>query len=102
MAFEDAGALAPAWMEGSLGAGASSADAEVPADDGGAGPDPVRRLTAWVSSPNIAGDIDDAALGNLGQRVVREYEIDQQSRAEWLEKTKRALEVSIPRQSRGL
>lgn len=51
-----------------------------------------------LDSPNIAEELDDSQLTSIGQKVVAEFDIDQASREEWLEKqeqwSKLALQVS--------
>jgi chaperonin GroES len=76
--------------------------------DGLRGPDPetVRRLKRWAASPNIAmigrgesddGDVEisDEELGKLGMAVCREFTIDKNSRAEWEEKTRDAMNLAM-------
>ena len=55
----------------------------------------LAQLIEWGASINVAEEIDDEdRLRLIGERVVREYNIDEQSRSEWLGKAKRALERS--------
>lgn len=54
----------------------------------------LTQLIEWGASTNVAEDIDGEKLRLIGCRVVREYNIDEQSRSEWKEKAKKALERS--------
>jgi len=77
-----------------LGGGAVE-DVAVPADatsieaarlEGAEGaPDVVARLQAWVEMPNICEDMEipEDELLNIAQRVARDYDIDENSRADW-------------------
>src|SRR6185295_4771918 len=47
--------------------------------------DPKERLAEWIKDHNLARYLDYNELGALGALVVREYEIDEQSRSEWKE-----------------
>jgi chaperonin GroES len=69
-------------------------------------PEEIQRLKDWADSPNIAmigrGDddtaevaISDEELSRLGQLVVRGYEIDENSRAEWKEKMREAMDLAM-------
>jgi chaperonin GroES len=71
-------------------------------------PDPqeVERLKRWAASPNIAllgrGDDDsgepevaDEQLSKLGMAVFHEYEIDDNSRAEWKEQNREAMKLAM-------
>ncbi|WP_213775099.1 hypothetical protein [Bradyrhizobium sp. dw_78] len=53
-----------------------------------------QKLHRWAYADNIADEIDESLLGAIGMRVVREYEIDNDSRSEWVTKTKRAIELA--------
>lgn len=52
------------------------------------------RLREFMAADNIAPLLDAETLDPIGGQVVREYEIDRRSNAEWLESAKRALEVA--------
>lgn len=52
------------------------------------------RLVAWIDEANIAHHVDASTLMALGQLVVREYEIDENTRAEWKDETRRALKFA--------
>lgn len=54
--------------------------------------DTLVQLIEWAHSPNVAEHIDEDRLAALGDRVVREYEIDETSRADWKKKAEKALE----------
>lgn len=86
--------------EGMVGGGDPAAPAPPDRDN-------AQRLIRWADPTqtlNIAKEIlDDREsfpngadlLGQIGQRVVREYEIDVQSRSDWMEKSKRAMELAM-------
>ena len=52
------------------------------------------RLLGWIDNQNIARDIDQDILRDLGMLVVREYEIDEQSRSEWKDEAQKALDFA--------
>lgn len=52
------------------------------------------RLRAWVDDKNIARHCTDEQLAELGMLCVREYNIDEQSRAEWKAEAEKALDFS--------
>lgn len=54
----------------------------------------LERLQAWVDDKNIARHCTEEQLRELGMLVVREYNIDAQSRAEWKEEAQAALDFS--------
>lgn len=55
------------------------------------GPD----LFTLLQSPNVAEVLDDDMLGNLGAKVVREFEIDDNSRKDWLTKIEGAIDLAM-------
>lgn len=56
-------------------------------------PDAVlRQLMDWADLTNVAEEIDDDILRNIGSKVIREYQIDETSRGEWKSKAEKALE----------
>ena len=56
--------------------------------------DILTQLIDWATATNVAEDLDAEKLDRIGDRVVREYKIDEDSRAEWLAKAKRSLDRS--------
>lgn len=54
-----------------------------------------QKLIRWIRSPNIADEIDEDILSALGHRAKREYEIDVESRAERLTKTRTAMDLAM-------
>lgn len=54
-----------------------------------------RQLMAWIKMPNIAKDLDEELLNEIGQDVIRDYKIDETSRAEWKDRTKKAMEFAM-------
>lgn len=79
--------------------GGAAPGMEDPQAEGGApaGPDMdhADRLRAWIASQNIAAELDDATLGEIEARVKREYEIDDESRAEWKAKYQKWLDFAM-------
>jgi chaperonin GroES len=54
-----------------------------------------QQLKDWIDSVNIAPDLDAAVLGKIGETVVREYDIDENSRSDWKTKTEQAMEMAM-------
>lgn len=54
-----------------------------------------KNLLDWIENPNIARDIPQAELSKLGQLVVDEYNIDENSRAEWKAEAESALKFAV-------
>lgn len=57
--------------------------------------DHQQQLEQLINATNIADDLDAELLSRIGQRVYKEYEIDVNSRAEWVDKTKQAMELAM-------
>ncbi len=49
---------------------------------------------AWYEQLNVAEDLSDARLAEIGERVKRETEIDDESRKEWLDRVESALDLA--------
>lgn len=58
-------------------------------------PESFRRLAELAKMENIAEDLPDTLLAEMGQRCKFEYNIDKNSRAEWLEKVQRFKELAL-------
>lgn len=56
---------------------------------------PHARLIRWIESQNIADELDDDQLNKIGQLVVREFEIDDESRDEWLKENEQAFKLAM-------
>src|SRR5579864_1676161 len=54
-----------------------------------------QKLIGWIDKPNIAVDLGDELLGEIGQAVLREYDIDDNSRSDWKEKSKKAMDLAM-------
>lgn len=54
----------------------------------------LSRLMELMDSDNIAADLTEDELGRLGDKVKREFEVDLNSRADWEETHKEALELA--------
>jgi chaperonin GroES len=61
------------------------------------GPDQehIAKLKKWIDAVNIADDLDDTTLTTIGARVVEEYKIDDNSRADWKTKTQEAMDLAM-------
>lgn len=57
--------------------------------------DPLAKLKSYINKTNIAEDLDDQTLQDMGERVFKEYEIDDDSRADWKQKTKEAMDLAL-------
>lgn len=55
----------------------------------------IQKLLGWIKSTNIAPDLDDATLHEMGDRVKREFEIDDNSRSDWKTKTEEAMDLAM-------
>lgn len=58
----------------------------------------LTRLVTWcdpITAPNIAEDLDDALLSQIGQTVIEELNIDESSREAWLTAAKKALDMAM-------
>lgn len=53
------------------------------------------KLFRWIEAANIADELDDSLLGEMGQRVNREYDIDNNSRSDWMTKSKKAMDLAM-------
>lgn len=58
----------------------------------------LAKLQRW-SDPqqtlNIADELEPELLGAIGQRVVREYDIDNETRSAWIEQTRAAMDLAM-------
>jgi chaperonin GroES len=54
-----------------------------------------KKLLAWIDKTNIAEDLDEETLGQIGQRVVKEYEIDETSRSDWMTQSEEAIKLAM-------
>lgn len=52
-------------------------------------------LLRYIQMDNIAEELDDDVLGNLGAKVRREYDIDKASRAEWEDRMDKAMDLAM-------
>jgi len=50
-----------------------------------------QKLIRWISTPNIAEEIDDDTINQIGARVIEELTLDKVSRQDWLEKSEKAM-----------
>jgi chaperonin GroES len=58
-------------------------------------PDPLAQLAAWAESPNIAGELPEDVLSQIGSRVLAEFEIDDASRSDWKEEARLAMDAVL-------
>lgn len=62
----------------------------------------LEELVEWADSPNVAEEFEEQRLSRIGMRVVREYDLDEGSRKEWVEKAKRSLaKAKLTRQTKN-
>lgn len=52
-------------------------------------------LMAAIQSPNLAFDLDDSTLAQMGQKVLDEFRIDEESRAEWKTRYDAAMKLAL-------
>lgn len=52
------------------------------------------QMDAWISETNLAEQIDEPTLAEIGALVCDEYDIDKDSRSEWEKQNKEALELA--------
>lgn len=52
-------------------------------------------LMAAIKSPNLAFDLDDTILAEMGSKVVDEYKLDDLSRKEWMDRYDAAMKLAI-------
>ncbi len=67
----------------------------VVADDNRPDVEQHQKLLRYMNAINIAEDLDAELLSRIGDRVVKEYEIDENSRADWKEKSKEAMDLAM-------
>jgi chaperonin GroES len=65
----------------------------MPAEEEGA--NPLAQLAAWADSPNIAAELPEDTLSQIGARVLAEFEIDDTSRADWKHEAKLAMDAIL-------
>jgi len=56
--------------------------------------DVKKQLVDWIDNHNIARDVDPRLLGELGMLVVREFDIDDNTRGEWKQEAEEALKFA--------
>lgn len=56
---------------------------------------PFEQLVRWIKSKNIADELDDTELEKIGRRVIREFDIDDESRSDWLEENREAFKLAM-------
>lgn len=55
----------------------------------------IAKLLSYVDSKNIAEELDETLVADIGQTVCREYEIDKNSRADWEKQNKSAMDLAM-------
>lgn len=55
---------------------------------------PVKQILGWIGVDNIADDLEDAALSEIGERCRVGYEEDLQSMQEWLDAVARGMKLA--------
>lgn len=62
----------------------------------------MKKLVRWAEADNVADDIDTDTLAKIGEKCIREYEIDKGSRSKWEDTAKKALrDVSMEKESKN-
>lgn len=56
---------------------------------------PHQVLMEWANSPNLLDDIDKDKWSEIGQQVKLEWDVDVTSRADWLDKSKKAMDLAM-------
>ena len=54
-----------------------------------------KKLFRWIEAADITPDIEHSVLSEIGQRVSREYDIDNNSRNDWMAKSKKAMDLAM-------
>src|SRR5262245_22312033 len=54
-----------------------------------------QKLIKNIESKNIAEDMSDEQLSAIGQKVRREYDIDDASRSDWKDKSRKAMDLAM-------
>ena len=61
----------------------------------------AHQLRRWINTVNIAEELDQTELGEIGMKVQREYELDDQTRSDWKVRyaawMERALQIAQPK-----
>lgn len=52
-------------------------------------------LAEILSGDNLVSLLDDAQLGKIGSDVIRDFDIDEASRTDWLDRYKRSLDIAM-------
>lgn len=58
-------------------------------------PESFKKLAKYAQMVNIATELEQSVLDDMGQKCKREYEIDKISRADWLDKVRRYKELAL-------
>ena len=58
-------------------------------------PKPLRKLHSFINHPNIARDLKAEELATLAFKVVREFEIDEQSCENWRMNVEKAMKIAL-------
>ena len=56
---------------------------------------PHARLIRWIESTNIAEDLSEDQLNTIGMQVKREFELDDDSRSDWLKENREAFKLAM-------
>lgn len=65
-------------------------EAQVPAEQPA-----IAKLLTYVDHKNIAEELDSNVVGSIGQTVLREFDIDKNSRADWEKQNKSAMDLAM-------
>ena len=78
----------PEYISGSAAPGPEGVREELPP------PNPADILNARLSSVNIAATLEQTEIDEIAQRVIRDYDIDELSRENWLKRNKNAMKLA--------
>lgn len=53
------------------------------------------RLKGWIMAVNIADDLEDSLRQEIANETIREYKLDEQSRADWLQQYQKWLDFAM-------
>lgn len=56
---------------------------------------PHEKLARWIKSKNIATELDEQLLNQIGMTVRREYDIDKTSESDWRARTEEAVKIAL-------
>ena len=55
----------------------------------------MTKLTKIIGSTNVAEELDEQELRDIGRQVIEEFEIDCESRAEWFRRMEECFRIAL-------